>query len=1071
MKESRRHAKRLAPAASDNFNLNQVLTRVVAVRIEVCFFASGAAGLMYQVVWSKLLGQLFGYSAYAVATVLAVFMGGIAAGSAVFTRWRPGNRGGIRLYAWMEFAIALTALLSLAGIALVRELYLLRHPHFASSAITLLALRFAGAAIVLGLPTALMGGTLPVMVAAVARKIEELGVHAGRLYAVNTAGAVAGTLAAGFLLIPSVGLRNTLLVAVALNLLAGLLAWRIGSSPALYRSIAEGSAIQQSQQSMNPAEPSLTFYLVCFAAVGATAIAYELGWTRLLATPLGSSTYAFSLMLGIFLLGISIGSVIFEKWFRKKRSVKIGLFATTQLATGAAVLLSLWLYREIPELLLALLRRGRGEFAELLLVQAAASGLVLLPAAVLFGFNFPAVLALLCSTSARHEISISRTVGSGVAANTGGAILAALLGGFFLIPWIGSFRLVAAAAGLNVAIAVLLFLKADARNWKPLLLAASLLLAIVWTSASPRFFSRSVAAFGVVLYRDFHNSALTAREMADTEDVTFFADGINATIAVAQSENYIALKTNGKVDASNLDSGTQLLLGDLGAIFHANPRSVLIIGFGGGMTASAVSRFPEVQRIDCVEIEPAVLQASAHLERLHRGVIHDSRLHVYFDDARNFLQTSHVRYDLIISEPSNPWIAGIATLYTTEFFAIIRDHLLPGGNFVQWIQAYGLSSGDFAMVLASMQPHFRDMTLWHSAGRDFLVLARDSVEPLNLSRARALWQNPQLQPDFASLHLTQPEGWPAYFRLGQQDLRRFVNNSRVNSDDRTILEYTAPRHLLRADLAVALAREINAQQERPFGDSFPNEDLTRIAMASTATALESNSDQVDRFVQAIPVENTSADARVFRARAKLQHGDANGAAQELSRAADSGSNHNKVKYWLAVALQRQGALSPAESTLNEFLVMNPDSELGLRTKADIASGLRNWPAAIEAQTKLAALRPESADEQCRLGDFLLRGRRLADAEAPLRKGLRLDSYAYLCHREWGELQRATGRIDEAIKELEWVERYFPEADSKTYISLALAYQSTGDKIKAEAALAKGRRLFPADALLREFRLR
>src|SRR5262249_41213134 len=286
------------------------------------------------------------------------------------------------------------------------------------------------------------------------------------------------------------------------------------------------------------------------------------------------------------------------------------------------------------------------------------------------------------------------------------AILAALLGGFFLIPWLGSFRLVAAAAGLNVAIAVLLFLKADARNWKPLTLAASLLLAIVWTSVSPRFFSRSVAAFGVVLYRDFHNSALTAREMADTEDVTFFADGINATIAVAQSENYVALKTNGKVDASNLDSNTQLLLGDLGAIFHPNPRRVLIIGFGGGMTVSAVSRFPEIERIDCVEIEPAVLQAAAQLARLHRGGIRDARLHIYFDDARNFLQTRRERYDLIISEPSNPWISGVASLYTTEFFQTVREHLAPGGSFVQWVQAYGLSSDDFGMVVASMQAHF-----------------------------------------------------------------------------------------------------------------------------------------------------------------------------------------------------------------------------------------------------------------------------------------------------------------------------------------------------------------------------
>jgi len=336
------------------------------------------------------------------------------------------------------------------------------------------------------------------------------------------------------------------------------------------------------------------------------------------------------------------------------------------------------------------------------------------------------------------------------------------------------------APGRNVAFAVLFFVSGSAG------LAAALLAAIVWTSLSPTFFSQSVAAFGVVLYRDFHNLALTAREMADTEDATFFRDGTNATIAVTRAENYVALKTNGKVDASNLDRGTQLLLGDLGAVFHPNPRRVLIIGFGGGMTASAVSRFPEVEQIDCVEIEPAVLQAAPQLERLHRGVIEDPRLHIYFDDARNFLQTSRDRYDLIISERSNPWIAGIASLYTTEFFEQVRAHLTPGGNFVQWIQAYGLSSDDFAMVLASMQPHFRDMTLWHSAGRDFLVLARDSAEPLNLNRARTLWANPELRQDFTALNLARPESWPAHFRLGNQDLMRWSSRSRINSDDQLI---------------------------------------------------------------------------------------------------------------------------------------------------------------------------------------------------------------------------------------------------------------------------------------------
>src|SRR5882724_8515586 len=257
-------------------------------------------------------------------------------------------------------------------------------------------------------------------------------------------------------------------------------------------------------------------------------------------------------------------------------------------------------------------------------------------------------------------------------------VLAVFMGGLALGSAV--FALVALAASVNVAIGVVLSLNANRRNWRPVAVAALLLAAIGWTAWSPTFFSRATAAFGVVLYGGYHNSALTAREMAETEDLVSFKDGINATVAVTRSENYIALKINGKVDASNLDAGTQLLLGDLGAVFHPRPQKVLIIGFGGGMTASAVSRFPDVERIDCVEIEPAVLEAAKHLERLNRGVLRDPRLHIHFDDARNFLQTTRDQYDLIISEPSNPWIAGVASLYTKEFFGVVHAHLEAGGN-------------------------------------------------------------------------------------------------------------------------------------------------------------------------------------------------------------------------------------------------------------------------------------------------------------------------------------------------------------------------------------------------------
>ncbi len=222
-------------------------------------------------------------------------------------------------------------------------------------------------------------------------------------------------------------------------------------------------------------------------------------------------------------------------------------------------------------------------------------------------------------------------------------------------------------------------------------------------------FCTTVALFSLstVLYGTDYQGRLTLSEIAATSDLVFAKDGINDSVAVSRSDNYVALRINGRVDASTGDERTQLLLGHLGAAFDPPPRRVLIIGFGSGMTASAVARYPDIEKIDCVEIEPAVINAAPFLISLNRNVLSDPRVHVIFDDARNFLLTTREKYDLIISEPSNPWIAGVATLFTDEFYAGARRALAPGGKFVQWLQSYSLAPADLKMVVATLAPSLR----------------------------------------------------------------------------------------------------------------------------------------------------------------------------------------------------------------------------------------------------------------------------------------------------------------------------------------------------------------------------
>jgi spermidine synthase len=1035
-----------------------------------CFFLSGAAALIYQIVWTKSLGLLFGYSAYALATVLAVFMGGLALGSAWLGKISERSQNPIALYAWIEFGVAASGGLSLAGLAGVRVLYFILYPHFSSSRIELLVLRFAGAAIVLLVPTFLMGGTLPILIRGVARNSSILGARVSRFYAINTMGAVIGALAAGFVLLPAFGLRVTLLCAVLLNAIGGVAAWRLartklfGEEPLPQAALAKHVASKK-ERGTSQASASSGFLLAAFFLVGATAIAYEIAWTRLLATTVGSSTYAFTLMLATFLGGIVLGSLLFEKWSARHGDVTQELFSWTQLATAIAALLFLIFFRQLPGMIPPILRATHNSFGGLILAQFVTSCLAMLPAAIVFGFNFPAVVVLIAGKSG-EEGRISSRVGLAYAANTCGAILAAMGVGFFLLPGVGSFRIVALAAIGNLLLAAALSIQSRMFRWAALAAHAMVFAAILLTGWSPYFYNRALASFGTVLYGSYHSDRLTAEEIANTEDVLFLEDGINATIAVTRTEDYVALKTNGKVDASNIDTSTQLLLGDLGAIFHRRPRRVLVVGFGGGMTVSAVARFPDVEQIDCVEIEPAVLRASPFLERLHRGAQNDPRVHIYFDDARNFIQTAREPYDLIISEPSNPWIAGVASLYTTQFYAALRGHLAAGGIFVQWIQAYSLRPDDLGMILATIAPHFSDVSLWHSAGRDLLVLARTDSSPLNFDRSRSLWSNTGLREDFHTLELMRPESWPVYFRWNDSEVRGFAAGAALNTDDHTRLEYQAPLALLREDLTQELEAEVRHQQHDLLPAEIAVREIAAARLGSAESAVELKSKRAMDFVQALEPNAETGEYDVLLARGYLLQGNATAAREKLQSAHLGGSNQYSWKYWLAIANHSAGAVLLAENELDELVAGDLKNEDALRARISFARDAKDWPVAIAGQEKLIAAQSDpTARDHCELGDLRLRAGDLRAAEAPLQEGLRRDPYSYLCHRDLGELQRASGRNQDARLNLEFVIRYFPEADAKSYASLALVYRMEKASAKMREILRKGLRIFPGDDLL------
>ena len=1002
------------------------------------------------------MALLFGNTVYAVTTVLAAFMAGLALGSEWLGRWSERRQDPIFFYALLEFGVAALGAVSLASLAGIRVLYAHASPAIEAFVSLRAVLRFVLAAIVLLPPTFLMGGTLPVLVRGLRSRALSLGTRVSRLYWLNTLGAAVGVIAAGFWLLAIFGGRITVLVAVGLNLMAGLIALRlrqegINKAPEPAKVAADSTE-----------EPPRKLLLAAFGIVGATALAYEIAWTRLLAIQLGSSTYAFTVMLATFLVGIALGSAAFDAWVRRKPAIDVKTFAATQTVTSAAALFFLIFFPHIPGVVVGVLRAGGNSFHGHLLAQCVAAALAMLPATIAFGFNFPLVTTLIAGPRPGGT-GESAAVGRAYAANTIGAIAGAILAGFWLLPHAGAYHLIAIAAATNLALAFVLPLRE-----KSGLFAIGVRLALVAglaaVAASGAFYNRALATYDAALYYKVHSSGLTPVEMAEMNDVLFAAEGPNATVAVLRSEDYLALSIDGKVDASNVDVRTQLMLGHLVALLHSEPRSALVIGFGSGETLAALARYPEIERIDCVEIEPNVIRAAAYMEPLNQGVLQDPRVHIILDDGRNYLAGTRERYDVISSEPSNPWIAGIANLYTSEFYRDAAARLRPGGLFVQWVQAYSLAPGDLRMIIRTFSAQFRRVTLWRGGPRDYLLLGQTDTGQLSLERLRSVWTRLRLQADFRKLGLAQPEGLLAYHELDDSDLRRLSQTAPANTDDLTLLEFHAPRSLYEEDFADKNRAMIAGYRASTLPADFELPDRDAALVDSAETSLEiGDSDRADYFLKPLEQGSPSEEVLLLRGRIELDRRNFPQAQTAFEAASRLDPNSLDAEAELARATLAAGDAGHAEKLLGEVLTRDPKQLRAVEGMVELTTQRKEWNEAACWQEVRIGIDPAlGCREYVRLGRDYLRAGAADAGEKWLRKALERDSYCHPAHRTLADLAIARKNWAEAKPQLEFLVRYAPDEDASVYSSLAGVDLALGNSSASQEALNKGLRIFPDD---------
>jgi spermidine synthase len=772
--------------------------RRILIAVYVCFFLSGATGLLFQVLWVRMLGLVFGHTVFAITTVLAAFMGGLGLGSYLFGRIVDREQRVLRLYGLLEAAIGLCALATPLLFAGAERLYIMLNRAFHLSFYSFSFAQFVLIFLILLVPTTLMGATLPVLSRFFVREIRSLGNRVGLLYAVNTFGAVLGAALTGFYLIPMVGVTAALRMGAALNLGIGVLILvfekhlaRLGSLSPVDEVPPKQRASESSAGNPEPARIGILLTVAGFGLSGAASMIYEVAWTRALALVVGSSTYAFTTMLVAFLTGLALGSALFARAARRFRVTPLS-FALLQLGIGLPALLLLPLFEQMPELFLTGFRFSFSP-ASIRTMQFLFSFAAMLVPTLFMGATFPCAAQI----AARGTHRVGYDVGTVYSVNTAGAIGGTIVAGFLLIPLLGVHTTIKIAVALNLSVAAVLSLvsgKGWVHNTSAALSLAAFLPLFVFREWDARVMSSGVSIYAPRFLPNLERASL--QELLTPGEILFYKDGISSTVSVQKSERTLILKVNGKADASTgADMHTQLMLGHLPLLLHPAPQRVLVIGLGSGVTVGAVAQHP-VTEIDAIEIEPAVAEASRFFAKENRSALDDPRVRLTIADGRNFILSTNKRYDVIISEPSNPWIGGIGNLFSLEFYEIVAGRLARDGIICQWIHGYNLLPQDLRMVVKTLRAVFPHTTIWTASPSDYLLIGSRVPVSLDYERLEQRYKTlPTLREDLARIGLRSPLALVADFVLGEEDTARYAARARLNTDDLPLLEFSAPKSL------------------------------------------------------------------------------------------------------------------------------------------------------------------------------------------------------------------------------------------------------------------------------------
>jgi spermidine synthase len=766
--------------------------------IGLLFVISGGLGLIYQIVWFKYLSLFLGNTTYAQTIVLATFMGGLAIGSAWWGRKVDRSPRPLRLYAWMELGIGMYCLLYPKFLELLKSVFIsiVVSMQLPSDGTAVLILKLLTSLCSLLIPTILMGGTLPILVRFISHKLEETGRNIAVLYFLNSFGAVVGSLLAGFFFIRLLGLSTTVYTAAVFNLLIGAFAiilsmWKITSED------SEVEAIEETEQIFPRKEVILAITVAGIS--GLASMIYEITWVRMLIPVLGSSTYSFSIMLVAFISGITIGSLIVSSFVQRVKNLP-SLLGWCQVGIVLSMFAVLPMYARIPYefwKVASILVRSSETYPIYLTIQFIFGFMLMIVPTIFLGMSLPVATRI----AARGISVLGKSVGNIFAINTLGTVIGSLLAGLVLIPLVGVKHTIEVGIGCNLLAGLLVFVFAGSIPHRQMFVALPLMfLTLIGYSLFVPNWSKGVMLSGV--FRSMHSDAKPPESYdiflknANATKVLYYKEGTTATIGVVEgkyeNETQKVLIVNGKADASTKgDLPTQLLLGQIPCLLQKNPENVFVVGLGSGVTIGSVLTHP-VKRVDCVEISPEVAEALSQFDEVNHHPFSDSRSNLFIEDALAYLKLTNRKYDIIISEPSNPWIAGIGNLFTTEFFEKCKQRMNKGGIMVQWFHLYEMNDELFKMVVRTFQSSFTHVSLWQSLYADIIMVGSEEPISIDYDKIKQAMTGKKIKEDLQRISIPDAATFLSLEMLSSKSVFRYVGIGDLNTEDHPRLEYGAP---------------------------------------------------------------------------------------------------------------------------------------------------------------------------------------------------------------------------------------------------------------------------------------